>query len=170
MNLVELILAFGFIECVILFLYAIRWYIFAFVTMRSSPGNNPREHKNESNSCFVSVLLPIYNEPNVVDRLLKACTAFSSVPFEVIVVDDSNDCVTTEKLDLWRSHPKVKVIHRSSRKGWKGGALNVGIDNISFQSTHVLIFDSDFVPSNDLASRFVAKFDDVVVHDPSVCR
>lgn len=160
MNFVELIFVFGFIECVILFLYAIRWYIFAFVTMKSGPVDNPGKYTHNSNSCFVSVLLPIYNEPNVIDRLLRACTSFSSVPFEVVVVDDSNDGVTTEKLDGWRSHPKVKVIHRSSRKGWKGGALNVGLEHINPQSTHVLIFDADFVPPKDLASRFIARFDD----------
>lgn len=160
MIFVELIFVFGFVECVILFLYAIRWYIFAFVSLKSGPVDNSGEYKCNSNSCFVSVLLPIYNEPNVVDRLLRACTSFSSLPFEVVVVDDSNDCVTTEKLEVWRSHPRVKVIHRSSREGWKGGALNVGLEYIDPQSTHVLIFDADFVPPKDLARRFVARFDD----------
>jgi len=162
LNFVELIFVFGFIECIILFLYAIRWYIFAFVTMKSGPVDNQSDYNYSSDSCFVSVLLPIYNEPNVVDRLLRACTSFSKLPFEVIVVDDSNDGVTTEKLEVWRSHPRVKVIHRSSREGWKGGALNVGLDHIDQQSTHVLIFDADFVPAKDLASRFVARFDDEV--------
>ena len=162
MNFVELIFVFGFVECVILFLYAIRWYIFAFVTMKSGPVDTQSGYNYNSNSCFVSVLLPIYNEPNVVDRLLRACTSFNSLPFEVVVVDDSNDIVTTEKLEVWRSHPKVKVIHRSSREGWKGGALNVGVDHTDPRSTHVLIFDADFVPPKDLASRFVARFDDEV--------
>jgi len=64
-----------------------------------------------------------------------------------------------EKLEVWRSHPKVKVIHRSSREGWKGGALNVGLDHMDPRSTHVLVFDADFVPPKDLASRFVDRFD-----------
>jgi len=160
LNFVELLFVFGFVECVILFLYAIRWYIFAFVSLKSDPVDNPGEYNCNPNSCFVSVLLPIYNEPNVVDRLLRACTSFNSPPFEVVVVDDSNDGVTTEKLEVWRSHPKVKVIHRSSREGWKGGALNVGLDHMDPRSTHVLVFDADFVPPKDLASRFVARFDD----------
>ena len=159
MNFVELLFVFGFIESVILFLYAIRWYIFAFVSFKSGPVDNPGEYKFNPNSCFVSVLLPIYNEPNVVDRLLKACTSFNSPPFEVVVVDDSNDGVTTDKLRDWRGHPKVKVIHRSSREGWKGGALNVGLDHMDPRSTHVLVFDADFVPPKNLASRFIARFD-----------
>jgi len=158
--LIEAILLLGFVETVILFLYAIRWYLFASVSLRSKPVNNPGAPNSNNRSCFVSVLLPTYNEPNVVDRLLTACTSFNSPPHEVIVVDDSNDDVTTEKLEAWRRHPKVTVIHRSSRDGWKGGALNVGLDHVDPRSTHVLIFDADFVPSSDLVSRFLAKFND----------
>jgi len=144
---------------VILFLYAIRWYFFTFVSLKSKPESNPGNQKCNPHSCFVSILLPIYNEPNVVDRLLSACTSFNSPEYEVVVVDDSNDGVTTEKLEGWRSHPRVKVIHRSSREGWKGGALNVGLDNADPSSTHVLVFDADFVPPKDLVSRFVARFE-----------
>ncbi|UCD25989.1 MAG: glycosyltransferase family 2 protein, partial [Candidatus Bathyarchaeota archaeon] len=104
-------------------------------------------------------MLPIYNEPNVVDRLLGACTSFNSPEYEVIVVDDSNDGVTRDQLKVWRDHPKVKMVHRSSRDGWKGGALNVGLDHADPKSTHVLVFDADFVPPIDLVSRFLDRFD-----------
>lgn len=109
-------------------------------------------------SAFVSVLLPIYNEPNVVDRLLKACTSFRSPPYEVIVIDDSNDGLTRKRLASWRDHPKVRVLLRDSREGWKGEALNVGVDHTNPRSTHVLIFDADFVPSEDLMDRFLERF------------
>lgn len=159
MNFVEIVLLLGFVETVILFLYAIRWYLFAFVSLKSKPVDNIREHDCNPHSCFVSVLLPVYNEPNVIDRLLRACTSFNSPPYEVVVIDDSNDCVTSEKLDAWRGHPKVKVIHRSSRNGWKGEALNVGLDHSDPRSTHVLVFDADFVPPSDFVSRCLARFE-----------
>lgn len=158
-NFIELIFFISFVESVILFLYAIRWYIFIFFSLRSKPFDKFGQDNSNPNSCFVSVLLPIYNEPLVIDRLMNTCTSFNSPSFEVVVVDDSNDGVTTDKLKVWNDHPKVKVIHRSSRKGWKGGALNVGLDHLDPRSTHVLIFDADFVPSEDLVSRFVARFD-----------
>ena len=160
MNVIELVFLLGFVETVILFLYAIRWYLFAFVSLKSKLVDNPRKHDCDPNSCFVSVLLPIYNEPNVVERLLRACTSFNSPEYETVVVDDSNDGVTTKKLEAWRDHLKVKVIHRNSRRGWKGGALNVGLDGADPRSTHVLVFDADFVPPSDLVSRFLARFND----------
>jgi len=144
---------------VILFLYAIRWYLFAFVSLKSRIVNNPGKHGCNPHSCFVSVLLPVYNEPNVVDRLLKACTSFNSPPCEVVVIDDSDDGVTTEKLEAWRNHPNVKVIHRGSREGWKGEALNVGLDHADPRSTHFLVFDADFVPPSDLVSRFLSRLE-----------
>ncbi|TRZ53364.1 MAG: glycosyltransferase family 2 protein [Dehalococcoidia bacterium] len=159
MNFVELVFILGFIETAILFFYAIRWYIFAFVSLKCRPSTINGEGKCKSKFGFVSVLLPIYNEPNVVDRLLKACTSFNSPLYEVVVVDDSSDGVTTEKLRVWNSNPLVKVIHRSSREGWKGGALNVGLEHINPKSTHVLIFDADFVPPKNLITRFLSKFD-----------
>jgi cellulose synthase/poly-beta-1,6-N-acetylglucosamine synthase-like glycosyltransferase len=158
LSVIEVILLLGFIETVILFLYAVRWYLFAFVSLRSGIVDNPSKSGCNPHSCFVSVLLPIYNESNVVDRLLRACTFFNSPPYEVVVIDDSDDGVTTEKLEAWRNPSKVKVIHRSSRDGWKGGALNVALDHIDPRSTHVLIFDADFVPSSDIVDRFLARF------------
>lgn len=143
----------------ILFLYAIRWYLFAFVSLKSRTVGHLGKQTCNSHSRFVSVLLPVYNEPNVVDRLLKACTSFNSPPSEVVVIDDSDDGVTTEKLEAWRNRSNVKLIHRGSREGWKGEALNVGLDHADPRSTHVLVFDADFVPSSDLVSRFLSRFE-----------
>ena len=158
--LVEFIFFVSFLESFILFLYAIRWYIFSFFSLKSKSECRFESPKNNPVSSFVSVLLPVYNEQFVVDRLLKACTSFNFSHYEIVVVDDSNDGVTNKKLDVWNDHPKVKVVHRSSRKGWKGGALNVGLNYLDSRSTHVLVFDADFVPPEDLVSRFVSKFND----------
>ena len=160
MNFLELVFLLGFVETVILFLYAIRYYILIFVSLKARPVDNPGKHKSNPNSCFISILLPIYNEPNVVDRLLRACTSFNSPEYEVIVVDDSVDGVTRDKLRAWCDHPRVKLVHRSSRDGWKGGALNVGLDHADPKSTHILVLDADFVPPRDLISRFLERFED----------
>ncbi|MDJ0269459.1 MAG: glycosyltransferase [Aigarchaeota archaeon] len=53
------------------------------------------------------------------EELVAPCTSFDYEDYEVIVVDDSND-ETTRKLEAWRDHPKVKIIHRSCRESWKG--------------------------------------------------
>ncbi len=131
MILVDIILLLGFVETTILFLYAVRWYIFSYFSLRERKNQcEEKIYRNNFENFFVSILLPIYNEPNVVDRLLKACTSFNSPEYEVIVIDDSDDGVTTKKIEAWKDNPRIKLIHRDSRKGWKGGALNTGLANV----------------------------------------
>jgi len=160
MTVVDIILFAGFIETIILFIYALRWYIFTFTSFNDLNERKPVYPKKDYKKIFVSVLLPIYNEPNVVNRLLTACTSFNSPEHEIIVIDDSDDKVTREKLELWKNKPLVRIIERDSRKGWKGGALNTALDNLNPKSTHVLIFDADFVPPSSIISDFVNNFKD----------
>lgn len=138
-------------------MYAIRWYIFTFVSFKSKLSNNSSVFE-DNDSCFVSILLPIYNEPNVIDRLLKACTSFDYHEYEIIIIDDSDDEVTTKKIMSWKKNNRIKFIHRNARKGWKGGALNTGLENTDVRSKYVLVFDADFDPPKNLLRRFVNKF------------
>jgi cellulose synthase/poly-beta-1,6-N-acetylglucosamine synthase-like glycosyltransferase len=142
-----------------LFIYAIRYYIFTPVALSIPKGDVKGETDLDPNiDPFVSIILPLFNEENVVDRLLAACTSLGYPDYEVIVVDDSTD-KTTQKLEKWKSHPHVKVIHREKCEGWKGGALNVGIKNTDPRSTHVLVFDADFLPRPGLVERFLLHFE-----------
>lgn len=159
MTLVDIILFLGFLETIILFLYAVRWYVFSYFSLKNNEIRNFKNIvKNKEKGFFVSVLLPIYNEPNVIDRLLTACTSFDFPEYEIVVIDDSDDNITEKKLEKWKKHPLVKILNRKSRKGWKGGALNEGVKMVNKKSSHVVIFDADFVPPSDLVSKFIKGF------------
>jgi len=106
---------------------------------------------------FVSIHLPFYNERNVADRILAACASLDYPNYEVVVVDDSTD-ETIETLKRWADHPRVKVIHREERTGFKGGALNVALDNTNPDAKFVVIYDADFVPPPDILQRFLYYF------------
>jgi cellulose synthase/poly-beta-1,6-N-acetylglucosamine synthase-like glycosyltransferase/CheY-like chemotaxis protein len=106
---------------------------------------------------FVSIHLALYNEGRVVDRLLEACTSFDYENYEVIVADDSTD-ETVEKLKKWKEHPRVRVIHRSSRKGFKGGALQEALRRMNPHTEYVMVFDADFVPPADAIWHFLDYF------------
>ena len=167
-QLVNFIAYIGFVETLLLLIYAARHYLFTYVALKANPSKvtsntsatNPS--KSTINNCdepFISILLPVYNEKNVIDRLLSFCTEFDYNSYEVIVIDDSID-ETTDLLIKWENHPKIKTLHRNSREGWKGGALNAGIALINPQSVYTLVLDADFVPPKDLLRRFVKKFND----------
>jgi len=120
-------------------------------------GANGGKSNGNNHQPFVSIHLPFYNEKNVADRILKACTSLDYENYEVIVADDSID-ETVEILKKWKDHPKVKVIHRESRKGWKGGALNEALKQMDPRAEYVMVFDADFVPPPDIVQQFLPYF------------
>ena len=107
---------------------------------------------------FVSVQLAMYNERHVVDRLLKACTSFDYDNYEVIVADDSTDPEALAILDKWSGHPRVRVLHRPTRKGFKGGALQEALKRMDPRTEYVMIFDADFIPPPDAIWHFLDYF------------
>ena len=108
---------------------------------------------------FVSIMIPTYNEENVIDRVLRACVSLDYDNYEVVVVDDSTDG-TVRILERWARHPRVKVIHREDRRGWKGGALDEGLKHLDPRSEFVLVFDADFIPPKDVIQRLLVRFVD----------
>jgi cellulose synthase/poly-beta-1,6-N-acetylglucosamine synthase-like glycosyltransferase len=116
-------------------------------------------HPNAQNSeePMVSVVVPVYNEKNVIERIMDRCTSFDYSNYEVIVVDDSNDG-TTEKLSKWA--PRIKLVHRNTRRGWKGGAINDALRFFSNDSKYTIVLDADSIPEKDLIIRFIAKIDE----------
>ena len=106
---------------------------------------------------FVSVQVALYNEAHVVDRLLAACTSLDYENYEVLVADDSTD-ETVELLARWRQHPRVKVLHRQTRKGFKGGALQEALRRMNPRTEYVMIFDADFIPPADAIWHFLDYF------------
>jgi len=120
-------------------------------------GKNGENSNGNNHQPFVSIHLPFYNEKNVADRILNACTSLDYENYEVIVADDSID-ETVEILKKWKDHPKVKISHRDSRKGWKGGALNEALKQMDPRAEYVMVFDADFVPPPDIIRQFLPYF------------
>lgn len=107
---------------------------------------------------FISIHLAMYNERHVIDRLLRACTSFDYDNYEVIVADDSTDPQALAILDKWSEHPRVRILHRATRKGFKGGALQEALKQMSGQTEYVMIFDADFIPPPDAIWHFLDYF------------
>jgi len=104
----------------------------------------------------VSVHLPVYNEKQVISRLLDSVLAFDYPrnKLEVIVVDDSTD-ETTELVQSYQErHPElVTVIHREKREGFKAGALQAALDGSKGEL--FVLFDADHMPAPDFLLRIV---------------
>ncbi len=124
---------------------------------------------------FVSVHLPLYNEKKVVERLLDACVSMkypssakaseSKANFEIIVCDDSTDETVEIVQKYAKKHnkehpngPRIKILHRKTREGFKGGALREALRASDPQTEFVVVFDADFVPYPDTLELFVKNF------------
>ncbi|MEM4259614.1 MAG: glycosyltransferase [Candidatus Woesearchaeota archaeon] len=108
---------------------------------------------------FVSVQIPIYNDP-IALRCIKKCMEFDypKDKYEIILVDDSSN-VKTQKLlkDLAeRNSGFLKYIHRDSREGFKAGALKNAMSITKGEI--IVIFDSDWIPKKDFLKRIVKPF------------
>ncbi|WP_287245500.1 glycosyltransferase, partial [Okeania sp. SIO1H5] len=97
--------------------------------------------------------LPVYNEANVIERLIHAVCEmdYPKEKHEIQVLDDSTD--GSEKIservvqEMQAKGFDIKLIHRTKRTHYKAGALNEGMDVC--KGEFVAIFDADFVPPKD---------------------
>jgi cellulose synthase/poly-beta-1,6-N-acetylglucosamine synthase-like glycosyltransferase len=97
---------------------------------------------------FVSVVIPVYNEPaEIVRATLASWKAVRYTDFEILVADDS-----TVPLDL--TDLGVRSIRRANRAGFKGGAMRNAFQQLDPRSRWMLVFDADFVVDPDVLVRF----------------
>ena len=112
----------------------------------------------------VTVQLPVYNEALVVERLIDACAAldYPRRRLEIQVLDDSTDETTAlaaRCVRYWQQRGLDMVhLHRTSRTGYKAGALQNGLRMAG--GDLIAIFDADFIPQPDFLRRLVPHFED----------
>jgi cellulose synthase/poly-beta-1,6-N-acetylglucosamine synthase-like glycosyltransferase len=124
---------------------------------RSSNGNGNGYHVDLGYKPFVSVHVAAYNEKRVIERLLTSLDQLDYPAYEVVVVDDSND-ESVQILQRWTDRPKFKILHRTSRAGFKGGALNEALKLMDPRTEYVVVFDADSMPFPDSIDRFLPYF------------
>ena len=132
---------------------------------------------------FVSVHVGLYNEKNVVERLSKALASFDYSNYEVILADDSTDETSSKITEFQKKYlfkgeqlkithgegwtltevevkPGVlfKHLHRTTRSGFKGGALALALKLTNPKAERISIFDADFVPYPDTLTSFLKYF------------
>jgi len=123
--------------------------------------NNATNHdSNKIIEPFISIHLPFYNEKNVARRIIEACQEIHYKNFEIIVADDSRDETIDiiKKMNIKKESPKIKIIHRNDRSGFKGGALQNATKYMNPKAKYVVIFDADFIPPPDILKRFLWYF------------
>ncbi len=133
--------------------------------LRLSRRTLPREASRwEAPLPMVTVQLPIYNEAEVVTRLVDAAARldYPRDRLQIQLLDDSTDETrhrAARRVAHWRERG-VQVEHhvRERRRGFKAGALAEAMPRA--QGEFILILDADFVPPRDLIRRLLPPFMD----------
>ncbi|MGE5152747.1 MAG: glycosyltransferase [Bdellovibrio bacteriovorus] len=116
----------------------------------------------------VLVQLPLYNEGELVRRILTAVVALDwpRDRLEIQVLDDSTDgsCALSREAvgELQAAGVSVELLHRTRRTAYKAGALAAGLARSD--APFVAIFDADFIPAADYLRETVG----VLVGDPGL--
>jgi cellulose synthase/poly-beta-1,6-N-acetylglucosamine synthase-like glycosyltransferase len=117
---------------------------------------------------YVTVQLPMFNEPHVARRIIEgACRIdYPREKLQIQVLDDSTDetwriCRETAAEFIAKGFD-IELIHREDRSGYKAGALENGLKTA--KGEFVTIFDADFIPATDILLKSIHYFT-----DPKVC-
>jgi len=116
---------------------------------------------------FVSLIVATRNEESVIGGLLKSLNmlTYDRSRLEVIVVDDSTDS-TFQILEEWtKIMENLKIVKRSERIGWKGGALNLALEYLRKDSVWVIILDADMI----LPPHVIEEFFTVMFNSKKLC-
>ncbi len=126
-----------------------------------------RELKDEDLP-VVTTQIPLYNEYNVSERVIRAVAAidYPADKHEIQVLDDSTDesreLIDRVAAELKAEGKDIHVIRRTDRTGFKAGALKYGMEIC--RGEHIAIFDSDFVPPADYLRKSVP----FLLDDPTI--
>ncbi|HTK81262.1 MAG TPA: cellulose synthase family protein [Bacteroidota bacterium] len=111
---------------------------------------------------LVTIQLPLYNEYYVIERLIDAVCLmdYPREKMEIQVLDDSTD----ETIELVAGSVAayrekgfdIKHVRRSSRAGYKAGALKEGL--VTATGEFIAVFDADFVPKPDFLQKTLPYF------------
>jgi len=141
-------------------LFLLGIYLFA----KQNEKKNPPIQSNVSDPPRITIQLPIFNERYVVKRLIDAVCKirYPRHLLEIQILDDSDDDTrdiidTLVKKYRTQGQP-IQTIRRSSRIGYKAGALQHGLQ--SAKGEWILIFDSDFIPQPELLESALPSLND----------
>lgn len=89
----------------------------------------------------LSIVVPVYNEKNTIEKILNEIKAVEGLDKEIVVVDDASTDGTTDILkSLETVHPDVRFYYKEKNRG-KGHTLKLGFEHTT--GDYVIVQDAD---------------------------
>lgn len=107
---------------------------------------------------LVSVIVPVYNRENLIERCLESIVNQTYGNIEIIVVDNNSSDNTCDRVTAWieRNNHRVKTELLSESKRGACAARNRGLQEA--RGEYVIFFDSDDAMRPTLISKAINKF------------
>ncbi len=107
---------------------------------------------------LLSVVAPVYNEEELVERFVRrACAAVADYTFELVLVNDGSTDATPELLDRMAAEdPRVRVVHLSRNFGHQA-ALTAGLEHAA--GDVVAMIDADLQDPPELIPTMVSRWE-----------
>jgi cellulose synthase/poly-beta-1,6-N-acetylglucosamine synthase-like glycosyltransferase len=143
-------------------LYGLLGFLTLALYLRHCRDGPPPPSLTDSPLPFITVQLPLFNERDVVRRLVNAAAAldYPRDRLQIQVLDDSTDDTTAlaaQCVTEWQAQGlDIVLLHREHRQGFKAGALAEALE--STRGELIAVFDADFVPRPDFLRRTIPFF------------
>jgi cellulose synthase/poly-beta-1,6-N-acetylglucosamine synthase-like glycosyltransferase len=140
------------------------WLLRCLYGNKGVDGPTPAPFANPEEFPLVTVQLPLYNERFVAARLLDAAARlhWPVGRLEIQVLDDSDDDtrgLVDERAARWQGQGiAIRVVRRTTRDGYKAGALANGL--ATARGEFIAVFDADFIPPPDFLHAAIPWFRD----------
>lgn len=108
-----------------------------------------------------SVIIPVYNAENFLERAVRSVQNQTVPPQEILVIDDcSTDGTYSKVADLAQKDPRIRLL-KTSRNGGPSAARNLGFENATGDWVAVLDADDAF------AQNRLEQFAKTIDHSPA---
>jgi cellulose synthase/poly-beta-1,6-N-acetylglucosamine synthase-like glycosyltransferase len=104
----------------------------------------------------VSILMPAYNEEDVVEKALENSLSLDYGNYEVVFVDDGSSDSTLEKAKQYSNDSKLRIMEHEQNKG-KGHALNTALSHTD--ADYMIVQDADSIINSRLIRKAASKME-----------
>lgn len=109
----------------------------------------------EKTDKLVSIVLPVYNTSQYLNRCLDSLVNQTYKNIELIIVDDKSTDDSPQICDAWQEKDsRIKVVHKEKNEGLSA-ARNTGMKHVT--GDYVAFFDSDDFVDKTLVEKVMAK-------------
>jgi dolichol-phosphate mannosyltransferase len=95
----------------------------------------------------VTVLVPVYNEENTVNALIRRVITAPFADKQIVVIDDGSTDGTAAALDEWEADNRVLILRHPTNRG-KGAAVRTGLARACGRVTLVQDADLEYDPAD----------------------